>query len=183
VNPEDYIFFFNLRSYDRLNVTPSIKKQEEKSGVSYQEVQQAEAQEIMGNEIEGQKQTYHDGVTGHPQEPGHDNSGNEEKKRDTDAIRKFEAHREDQDNRKPASKDRFAPPSSPAALFFALTHLASPKTPCSANPDSPQKRGKAATKTKPTFGSKRNSTSTANYLSSMTASRSAAARISTIARK
>ena len=109
MNPGDYIFFFNLRSYDRLNFTPTIKKQEEESGVSYQEVQQAEAQEIMGDGIEGEKQTYHDGATGHPQDPDHDNSGNEERERDTDAIRKFEAHREDNDNREPASKDRFVP--------------------------------------------------------------------------
>ncbi|KAI1099665.1 phospholipase D/nuclease [Jackrogersella minutella] len=53
VNPKDHIFLFNLRSYDRLNKTPSIKRQEEISGVKYQEVQRAEAEEIMGEGIHG----------------------------------------------------------------------------------------------------------------------------------
>ncbi|KAI0889509.1 phospholipase D/nuclease [Annulohypoxylon maeteangense] len=53
VNPRDHIFFFNLRSYDRLNKTPAIRKQEEVSGVKYQEVQRAEAEEIMGEGIHG----------------------------------------------------------------------------------------------------------------------------------
>ncbi|TPX09091.1 uncharacterized protein E0L32_001647 [Thyridium curvatum] len=53
VDPTDHIFFFNLRSYDRLNKTPAIKKQEEESGVKYQEVQRAEAEEIMGEGIHG----------------------------------------------------------------------------------------------------------------------------------
>ena len=47
VDPTQYIFVFNLRSYDRLNKTPKLKEQEEKSGVSYQEVQRAQAEEIM----------------------------------------------------------------------------------------------------------------------------------------
>ena len=48
VDPHKYIFIFNLRSYDRINKTPALKKQEESSGVKYQEVQRAEAEEIMG---------------------------------------------------------------------------------------------------------------------------------------
>lgn len=47
IDPSQYIYCFNLRSYDRLNKTPELKKQEEKSGVTYQEVQRAEAEEIM----------------------------------------------------------------------------------------------------------------------------------------
>jgi len=58
VDPEKYIFCFNLRSYDRLNRTPKLKEREEKAGMSYQELQRAEAEEIMpegvhGNEGEG----------------------------------------------------------------------------------------------------------------------------------
>jgi len=53
IDPTKYIFFFNLRSYDRLNKTPAIKKQEEVSGVKYQEVQRAEAEEVMGEGIHG----------------------------------------------------------------------------------------------------------------------------------
>ncbi|CAH0001314.1 unnamed protein product [Clonostachys byssicola] len=53
VDPRKYIFFFNLRSYDRLNKTPALKAAEKKSGVSYQEVQRAEAEEIMAEGIHG----------------------------------------------------------------------------------------------------------------------------------
>ena len=53
VDPTKYVFFFNLRSYDRLNKTPAIQKQEEKSGVKYQEVQRAQAEEVMGEGIYG----------------------------------------------------------------------------------------------------------------------------------
>ena len=53
VDPEKHIFFFNLRSYDRLNRTAELKRQEEKSGVSYQQVQRANAEEIMGSDIHG----------------------------------------------------------------------------------------------------------------------------------
>jgi phospholipase D1/2 len=48
VDPNKYIFVFNLRSYDRINKTPALKRQEETSGVKYQEVQRAQAEEIMG---------------------------------------------------------------------------------------------------------------------------------------
>jgi len=53
VDPTNHIFFFNLRTYDRLNKTPAIQEQEEKSGVKYQQVQRAEAEEIMGSGIHG----------------------------------------------------------------------------------------------------------------------------------
>ncbi|KAK5658338.1 hypothetical protein OQA88_2314 [Cercophora sp. LCS_1] len=53
VDPTKHIFFFNLRSYDRLNKTKAIQKQEEESGVKYQELQRAEAEEIMGEGIHG----------------------------------------------------------------------------------------------------------------------------------
>lgn len=53
VDPTKYIFFFNLRSYDRLNKTPAITKTEEKTGISYRDVQRAEAEEIMGAGIHG----------------------------------------------------------------------------------------------------------------------------------
>jgi phospholipase D1/2 len=53
VDPTNHIFIFNLRSYDRLNKTPAIREQEEKSGVNYQQVQRAQAEEIMGSGIHG----------------------------------------------------------------------------------------------------------------------------------
>ncbi|KAL2017080.1 hypothetical protein VTK56DRAFT_2603 [Thermocarpiscus australiensis] len=53
VDPTKYIFFFNLRSYDRLNRTSAVKKQEEESGVRYHELQRAHAEEVMGEGIHG----------------------------------------------------------------------------------------------------------------------------------
>ncbi|KAI1845862.1 hypothetical protein JX265_011243 [Neoarthrinium moseri] len=55
VDPTQHIFVFNLRTYDRLNKTPQIKKQEEQSGVPYHELQRAQAEEIMGSGIHGSK--------------------------------------------------------------------------------------------------------------------------------
>lgn len=55
-NPDDYVHVFNLRSYDRINHTPELKKQQEESGVSYQELQRANAQEIAGEGLHGPKQ-------------------------------------------------------------------------------------------------------------------------------
>ncbi|KAI0198117.1 phospholipase D/nuclease [Astrocystis sublimbata] len=53
VDPTNHVFVFNLRSYDRLNKTPAMKEQEEKSGVKYQDVQRAQAEEIMSSGIHG----------------------------------------------------------------------------------------------------------------------------------
>ncbi|KAI5301290.1 hypothetical protein KEM55_006093 [Ascosphaera atra] len=47
VNPHEHLFFFNLRSYDRLNRTEQLIRQEKESGVSYTEMQRAEAWDIM----------------------------------------------------------------------------------------------------------------------------------------
>ncbi|KAH7072235.1 phospholipase-like protein PldA [Paraphoma chrysanthemicola] len=46
VDPEQHIFFFNLRSYDRINVTPTLKKREEQSGMTYMDLEQAEIEEL-----------------------------------------------------------------------------------------------------------------------------------------
>ncbi|KAF1968121.1 phospholipase D/nuclease [Bimuria novae-zelandiae CBS 107.79] len=54
VNPDDYIFLFNLRSYDRLNVNETLKKQEEESGMKYKELQQAEIEELEAPLEDGQ---------------------------------------------------------------------------------------------------------------------------------
>ncbi|KAL1961371.1 hypothetical protein VTO42DRAFT_99 [Malbranchea cinnamomea] len=48
VNPRDHLFFFNLRAYDRLNRTRTLIEQEKNSGVKYQDIQRAEAEDIMG---------------------------------------------------------------------------------------------------------------------------------------
>jgi phospholipase D1/2 len=53
VDPTQHIFFFNLRSYDRLNMTSAMEEVEKKTGIKYQEVQRAEAEEIMAEGIHG----------------------------------------------------------------------------------------------------------------------------------
>ncbi|OQN95304.1 hypothetical protein B0A48_18461 [Cryoendolithus antarcticus] len=53
LDPTQFIFVFNLRSYDRLNKTPALQAQEEKSGVKYQEVQRAQAEEVMASGVHG----------------------------------------------------------------------------------------------------------------------------------
>ncbi|ODA76683.1 hypothetical protein RJ55_07954 [Drechmeria coniospora] len=53
IDPSEYIFFFNLRSYDRLNKTHAICVAEKKTGISYQQVQRAEAEEIMATGVHG----------------------------------------------------------------------------------------------------------------------------------
>lgn len=53
VDPEKYIFFFNLRSYDRINVTPTLKKREQESGMSYMDLEEAEIAELEAPLEEG----------------------------------------------------------------------------------------------------------------------------------
>lgn len=53
VDPKEHIFFFNLRSYDRLNKTKAIREAEAATGIKYQEVQRAEAAEIMNEGVYG----------------------------------------------------------------------------------------------------------------------------------
>ncbi|EPQ31651.1 uncharacterized protein PFL1_00984 [Pseudozyma flocculosa PF-1] len=48
VNPDDYVSWYNLRGYDRINVAP-IKHMEEKSGVTYHEAQVALARIFLGD--------------------------------------------------------------------------------------------------------------------------------------
>lgn len=91
VDPANHIFFFNLRSYDRLNKTKAMQVQEEKSGVTYQEVQRAEAEEIMGDGVHGTA----DGDTS--------SSDDEEKGKAIDQKRRFEAHREEAGHGKDSS--------------------------------------------------------------------------------
>ena len=48
IDPEDYISFYNLRGYDRINTAP-IKHMEEKSGVTYHQTQVALARIFLGD--------------------------------------------------------------------------------------------------------------------------------------
>ncbi|KAK3353896.1 hypothetical protein B0T25DRAFT_222593 [Lasiosphaeria hispida] len=94
VDPTEHIFFFNLRSYDRLNKTPAIQKQEEESGVGYQEVQRAEAEEVMGEGIHGTVDIHggHDKHMGKPHEQAnphnHARDVKSELKKEVDEARK-----------------------------------------------------------------------------------------------
>jgi phospholipase D1/2 len=47
----DHIFFFNLRTFDRLNKAPALEVQAERPGAPYQDVQGAHAEEIMRQTI------------------------------------------------------------------------------------------------------------------------------------
>lgn len=87
VDPANHIFLFNLRSYDRLNKTPAMKKQEEESGVTYQEVQRANAEEIMSSGVHGGADV------SSSSSDDEDDSGDEEKQHYADRKRKFEALR------------------------------------------------------------------------------------------
>jgi phospholipase D1/2 len=51
VDPAQHIFFFNLRSYDRLGVTTALERHREKHGVKNRKVQTAEAQQTPDPEI------------------------------------------------------------------------------------------------------------------------------------
>ena len=95
VDPKNHVFVFNLRSYDRLNKTPAMVKQEKESGVKYQDVQRAEAEEIMSDGVHP--------TTSH----GGDDSGDEAKEAMVDQKRKFEAQRDKVGlgDRKPSTAD------------------------------------------------------------------------------
>lgn len=64
VDPTQHIFFFNLRSYDRLNKTHAICEAEKKTGISYQQVQRAEAEEIMASGVHGYEDSSSDDEDG-----------------------------------------------------------------------------------------------------------------------
>ena len=88
VDPKNHIFVFNLRAFDRLHKTTAMVKQEERSGVPYQKVQRAEAEEIMGSGLHGSED---------PTEltDDTDKTDDKEKEQIMDQKRKFEAERED----------------------------------------------------------------------------------------
>ncbi|KAK3324376.1 hypothetical protein B0T19DRAFT_229252 [Cercophora scortea] len=92
VNPHEHIFIFNLRSYDRLNKSAAIKKREEESGIKYQEVQRAEAEEIMGEGIHGNIDVDggRDKKMGHKSEQPNAYKGKEVERQNGDAKQRFE---------------------------------------------------------------------------------------------
>ncbi|KAH9889590.1 phospholipase D/nuclease [Xylariomycetidae sp. FL2044] len=102
VDPTNHMFIFNLRSYDRLNKNPAIKKQEERSGVKYQEVQRAEAEEIMGEGIHGSADV--EGERDEHMGKAEEQKEVDENTRSTDAKRRFnEAKDEGQETKSSSS--------------------------------------------------------------------------------
>ena len=96
VDPTKYFFIFNLRSYDRINKTAAMKKQEELSGVSYQDLQRANAEEIMGGALHGSEAAIPGGKRRKSDEVGDsDKKGEEERQKYIDLKEKFEEKRKD----------------------------------------------------------------------------------------
>lgn len=96
-DPHQYVFVFNLRAYDRINKTPGLIEQEKRSGVKYQDLQRAEAEEIMGSGIHGYPAEKEDHGAKHPGV-----STNEEERRQIiDRKRLFEAARQNMDEEDP----------------------------------------------------------------------------------
>lgn len=92
----DHIFVFNLRAYDRINKTPALIAQEERSGVKYQDLQRAEAEEIMSEGV-------HPKVGKEGDKKEKDVAGDEVKKGLMDKLRKFEEQRVAADQEKTES--------------------------------------------------------------------------------
>ncbi len=96
-DPHQYVFVFNLRAYDRINKTSGLIEQEKRSGIKYQDLQRAEAEEIMGS-----------GIHGHPAEkedPGAKHSGfntnEDERQKIIDRKRQWEAANQKLDEEDP----------------------------------------------------------------------------------
>lgn len=96
-DPHRYIWVFNLRAYDRINKTPGLVEQEERSGVKYQDLQRAEAEEIMGSGIHGNIGEREDPDSKHPGVL----TSEEEREKLIDQKRKFEAARKNMDDEDP----------------------------------------------------------------------------------
>ncbi|EON97584.1 putative phospholipase d p1 protein [Phaeoacremonium minimum UCRPA7] len=103
VDPTNHIFFFNLRSYDRLNKTPAVVKQEQESGIKYQEVQRAEAEEIMGSGIHGTT----DAEGGRDKHMGQKLGDSDQKKSQIDKENAEEEHKSDAAEEQTDKKRKF----------------------------------------------------------------------------
>lgn len=99
LDPSQYIFVFNLRAYDRIDKTPTLIQQEKESGVSYQQLQRAEAEEIMGSGIHGYEGERREGEA-RGAGPG---ASEDEKHSIIDRKRKFEAARHQLDVKDPVT--------------------------------------------------------------------------------
>lgn len=98
-DPSQYIFVFNLRAYDRINKTPGLIEQEKRSGVKYQDLQRAEAEEIMGSGIHANPAEKDDKRGKHSSV----DTSNEERQKVIDRKRQFEAARQNLDGEDPVN--------------------------------------------------------------------------------
>ena len=89
-DPHQFVFVFNLRAYDRLNKTPALIEQEKQSGIRYQDLQRAEAEEIMGTGIHGYDSERKDKESTQPG-PG---ISEDERRKIIDRKRQFESARQ-----------------------------------------------------------------------------------------
>lgn len=96
-DPHQYIFVFNLRAYDRINKTAGLIEQEKRSGIKYQDLQRAEAEEIMGSGIHGHPAEKEDRGARHS---GYD-TNEDERQKIIDRKRQFEAARKKLDEEDP----------------------------------------------------------------------------------
>lgn len=109
VEPEKYIFFFNLRSYDRLNKTKSIEETEKKTGISYQQLQRAQAEEIMSEGVHGStEEQEHGHVEFHRDHDHRNNSQAQAANRAMAAKERFERARPEDTVRTESSVARYA---------------------------------------------------------------------------
>ncbi|RJE27210.1 phospholipase [Aspergillus sclerotialis] len=96
VDPKQHIFLFNLRAYDRINKTPALEALEKDAGVDYHDIQRGIAESIMSESVHPSI-----GKEGDRHEKSYDDSGDEEKEKEVDRLRRF------QEKQKQASADQF----------------------------------------------------------------------------
>ncbi|KAF2279398.1 phospholipase-like protein PldA [Westerdykella ornata] len=56
IDPHKYIFFFNLRSYDRINANRQLRENEKRSGMKYEQLQSAEEDELSAPTEKNEKE-------------------------------------------------------------------------------------------------------------------------------
>ncbi|PYH87668.1 phospholipase PldA [Aspergillus ellipticus CBS 707.79] len=88
VNPNDYVFLFNLRAFDRINKTPALVKLEAEAGVTYNDIQRGIAESIMSDSVHPAI-----GKDGDKHEVSYDNAQQEKETRIA-RLRKYEEQHE-----------------------------------------------------------------------------------------
>ena len=88
VDPEQHIFFFNLRSYDRVAKTRAVKRTEKETGIKYSEVQRGAAEELMPGAIREKTREKEDRNPGAPPVSHHrqENRSKKEEEHDEKAL-------------------------------------------------------------------------------------------------